>query len=184
MPVRRSMPPARPARSSGESRSLPTRLTRDERTACCSRPSVSRASWHRDDGRERRPMTSFVETGTILDRILARTAQDLEVRTQHETQSVLERMAAERATQVSLSAAVRTANLSVIAEFKRASPSKGRFPFDAGPSEVAAQYFAGGAAAISVLIDGPFFEGSVEDLQAAATVAHTQPHTKPVLRKD
>ena len=58
--------------------------------------------------------------------------------------------------------------MSVIAEIKRASPSRGVFPVEVDPAVVAADYVAGGAAAISVLTDEPFFKGSLEDMEQAA----------------
>lgn len=69
--------------------------------------------------------------------------------------------------------------VNVIAEFKRASPSKGRIRADASPAEMAREYEEGGAAAISVLTEEDRFLGSLEDLQRvrAATAL-------PVLRKD
>jgi indole-3-glycerol phosphate synthase len=74
--------------------------------------------------------------------------------------------------------------MSVIAEIKRASPSRGAFPVVVNPREVANDYVAGSAAAISVLTDTPFFQGSLQDLEAAAKVAHGAERPVPVLRKD
>ena len=67
----------------------------------------------------------------------------------------------------------------LIGEFKRASPSKGPIRDDLSPAEVALQYEKAGAAAMSVLTDGPFFSGSLEDLQEARAAADL-----PLLRKD
>jgi indole-3-glycerol phosphate synthase len=69
--------------------------------------------------------------------------------------------------------------VAVIAEVKRRSPSAGVIRDDLDPAERAALYAGRGAAAISVLTDGPFFGGSLDDLRAAA-----QRVSAPLLRKD
>lgn len=93
-------------------------------------------------------------------------------------------MVAGQASAISLFDALKRPGLGVIAEFKRASPSKGRFPADIEPEDVAAAYVDGGANAISCLTDEPFFQGSLADLTAIARVAHAAPRAVPVLRKD
>lgn len=127
---------------------------------------------------------NFVETGTMLDRILRQTAEDVAVRRQQASLADLERAAADRPAPVSLKQALLQPGLAIIAEYKRASPSKGRFAFEATPAGVAEDYFAGGAAAMSVLTDEPFFQGNLSDMAEAAAVAHALPNPRPVLRKD
>lgn len=124
------------------------------------------------------------ETGTYLDRILTQTVADLAKRKGRTPVSDLDRMAAARPAPVSLAGALTAARPAVIAEIKRASPSRGLFPVLVDPVEVAASYLAGGAAALSVLTDEPFFRGSLADLAVVARVAHERLRPVPVLRKD
>lgn len=78
-----------------------------------------------------------------------------------------------------LRAQVAAGRPAVIAEIKRASPSRGTIRGEVDPARVAASYAANGAACLSVLTDRDFFHGSLEDLQAARKAC-----SLPVLRKD
>src|ERR671921_2139517 len=73
----------------------------------------------------------------------------------------------------------RGGRVNVIAEFKRASPSKGEIRGGASAGETARAYERGGAAAISVLTEEDYFRGSLEDLREVKSATRL-----PVLRKD
>jgi indole-3-glycerol phosphate synthase len=127
---------------------------------------------------------THVKTGTILDEILARTTADLSERKTSTPLSDLEAAARSWPAPLSLRDKLAGHEMSVIAEIKRASPSRGMFPVAVDPAAVATDYVAGGATAISVLTDEPFFQGSLGDLVAAARIAHAHVSPVPVLRKD
>ena len=84
-----------------------------------------------------------------------------------------------KATPHAFSDALRADGINIIAEFKRRSPSKGTIRADANLIEMVQSYEAGGAAAISVLTEEDYFDGSLDDLrQVKAIVA------LPMLHKD
>jgi indole-3-glycerol phosphate synthase len=114
----------------------------------------------------------------VLARIVAKKREDLARTVQPiaawEREAEL-RLAARRDFRASLAA--RTP--AIIAEIKKASPSKGVISHDFDPPRIARAYASGGAAALSVLTDEPFFQGSLAYLQSARAAV-----SLPVLRKD
>jgi indole-3-glycerol phosphate synthase len=121
-------------------------------------------------------MTSV--TRTYLDLILPSVVSRLEARKRRVSLPELEAVAAPRP-RVPFAAALRTSEVSLIAEVKRASPSKGpiRPGLEVGP--LVGAYEASGARALSVLTEEEFFHGGLDDLRQAVTAA-----LLPVLRKD
>ena len=112
-----------------------------------------------------------------LDEILGATRRQLTgLRAQRRE---LEREAGLNAAPPSFGGALRRGTVAVIAEVKRRSPSAGTIRDDLDPAERAALYAAHGAAAVSVLTEGPNFGGSIQDLRAAAMRSAV-----PLLRKD
>jgi len=87
--------------------------------------------------------------------------------------------ARQRAERRDFRAALVSRATAIIAEVKKASPSKGILSADFDPARIACQYQRGGAVALSVLTDQSFFQGSLEDLEHARAAV-----SLPVLRKD
>ncbi|MCU0246465.1 MAG: indole-3-glycerol phosphate synthase TrpC [Bryobacter sp.] len=114
----------------------------------------------------------------ILARIVATKREELpEVRRQLETyEKVAQQRMKERR---EFRRALEAFTPAVIAEIKKASPSKGVLVEDFNPQRMAQMYDASGAAAMSVLTDHTYFQGSLADLQRARAAAYL-----PVIRKD
>ena len=115
----------------------------------------------------------------ILDDIVARKRLDVAARAERAQLADLQARLARRTTTRSLWHALDEEGVGVMAEIKRRSPSAGVFAENIDPAEWAARYQAGGAVAISVLTDEPFFGGTHADLAAARAATDL-----PVLQKD
>jgi len=117
---------------------------------------------------------------TILDKIVGKTDSDLAKRKRKVSWKDLESFEGFEKKKRSMAEALKKNDeVSIIAEIKKGSPSKGIIRHDFNPEKLAEQYIDGGAAAISVLTDKPFFMGSLEYLQAVSDISSI-----PVLRKD
>jgi indole-3-glycerol phosphate synthase len=116
---------------------------------------------------------------SVLDDILDGVRADLAARQELEPLGRLKEAAARAQSPRDVMAAFRGTEVAVIAEVKRASPSKGAMAAIADPAGLAADYEAGGARIISVLTEKRKFGGSLEDLAAVREAVQV-----PVLRKD
>lgn len=125
-----------------------------------------------------------MKSGSVLDGIIEQTLRDLELRKIRLSVAELRRKMKLHPPPIDIEMSLRNDTVSLIAEFKRASPSKGHFEIDVVPDMVAVSYIAGGAMAISCLTDGPFFEGSLGDLENIAAAAYKSNRPVGVLRKD
>ena len=116
---------------------------------------------------------------SVLDRIVDATREDVARRREAVPLSELEgRLAAPRDDRPFREALTRP-GVSLIAEHKRRSPSAGEIRAGASVAEVVAAYERGGAAALSILTEGPHFGGSLDDLRDARGAS-----VLPILRKD
>jgi indole-3-glycerol phosphate synthase len=117
---------------------------------------------------------------TILERILARKREEVAALRLDPGESALRSAALRAAPTRGFARALREGpRPRVIAEFKRASPSKGSIRADAVPAQIARAYEQAGASALSVLTDRDFFQGCLDDLRSARSACRL-----PVLRKD
>ncbi len=118
---------------------------------------------------------------TQLDQILAHTLLEVTERKATANLPLLERRAVEHRPRGFRAALERVAAVgpAVIAEIKKASPSKGLIRADFRPAVLAPALERAGAACLSVLTDGEFFQGSLADLEAASAASAI-----PCLRKD
>jgi indole-3-glycerol phosphate synthase len=115
---------------------------------------------------------------SVLDRIVDATRIDLERRRREVPLSELERRLGSRDDRP-FSEALLLPGVSLIAEHKRRSPSAGEIRAGATVADVVSAYQRGGAAALSILTEGPHFGGALSDLHEARAAS-----TLPILRKD
>ncbi len=119
----------------------------------------------------------------ILNKIVATKREEMVVakaaRPLAEVRAAAEARTDVRGFEAALRAKVAAGQPAVIAEIKKASPSKGVIRADFRPAEIAPSYERAGAACLSVLTDVSYFQGSVEYLQQARAAC-----ALPVLRKD
>lgn len=116
---------------------------------------------------------------TALDSIIAGVREDLAVRVARTPLADLQQRISTLPPALDAAAALARPGLSVIAEVKRSSPSRGALADIPDPAELASAYAAGGASAISVLTEQRRFGGSLADLDAVRERVSI-----PVLRKD
>ncbi len=119
----------------------------------------------------------------VLGKILAHKAEEIALAKKRRDSTVLRRdaeaMPPPRDFVAALRAKIAAGEAAVIAEIKKASPSKGLLRADFDPAAIAASYAAHGAACLSVLTDREFFQGAPEYLGEARAAC-----ALPVLRKD
>jgi indole-3-glycerol phosphate synthase len=116
----------------------------------------------------------------FLDKIVAEKLEEVERRQRAFPLPKLRAAIMERPAPLDLAKAISGDSLRLIAEVKRASPSRGAIRADLDAVKLAGSYKKGGAAAISVLTESSYFKGSREDLES---IKRTLPRI-PLLRKD
>jgi indole-3-glycerol phosphate synthase len=123
------------------------------------------------------------DTPDVLKKILARKAEEIVERCERESLKALSARAADadapRGFIDALNRKVAAGDAAVIAEVKKASPSKGVLREHFDPEQIAVSYEDGGAACLSVLTDRDFFQGSEDYLRSARAAC-----SLPVIRKD
>jgi indole-3-glycerol phosphate synthase len=115
----------------------------------------------------------------VLDEIIAGVREDVEARQRLVSLEEVKKLAGVSVAPRDAYSALRRPGVGVIAEVKRSSPSKGQLAEIPDPAELASEYAAGGARCVSVLTEGRWFGGSLDDLAAVRARIDI-----PVLRKD
>ncbi len=115
----------------------------------------------------------------MIDQVVAMVRRELEMRRARFPLTAIERSLAGKPAPRNFAAAIRGEGIKLIAEIKRASPSKGMLSAIPNPADLARAYARGGASAISVLTEPNFFRGTLKDLVTVGAVV-----SLPLLRKD
>ena len=118
----------------------------------------------------------------ILDEIVADNKRELEARKRSLPLDELQRVALEQPPPLDFASALRGDHIQLIAEVKKASPSKGVIRADFNPVEIARTYAGNGASAISVLTEPKYFQGSLNYLKDIREALGDK--RVPLLRKD
>lgn len=121
-------------------------------------------------------------SGDFLSRIVASTREGFQASKSRVSIEEMKERALDQEAALSLAQVLRWFRIRVIAEIKRASPSRGALRPDLDPASLAWTYYQNGASAISVLTERPHFQGSLDDLVAAKK--GLRGHITPLLRKD
>jgi indole-3-glycerol phosphate synthase len=116
----------------------------------------------------------------ILDRIVSYNLEELEHKKRGLPLAELQRMASQQSPALNMASVLRGDGIRLIAEVKKASPSRGIIRSDFNPVEIAEIYDGNGAAAISILTEARHFQGSLDHLKNIRKVLTD----KPLLRKD
>jgi len=118
----------------------------------------------------------------ILDRIVADNRLELEKRKRITPREELQKVALEQPPPIGFASALRGDHIRLIAEVKKASPSKGVIRAEFNPVEIAKIYASNGASAISVLTEARYFQGSLKYLRDIRNALGNR--RLPLLRKD
>lgn len=126
------------------------------------------------------PQSGLTTTGTVLDRIMAHKLEEVAAAKKQVPEADLRtQLPSAPPTRDFVDALRSQATIALIAEVKKASPSKGVFLEDFDPAAIATEYAQYGASCVSVLTDENFFQGSLDYLRRVRSVIDL-----PILRKE